>query len=309
MKKIIKSLPLLLPLFSLVACDSYGPEIEKARATTLYAKASKQETIAQTINMSLKGSQYEADGGTGNSSKKVTSTMDVKMSLDMEKMYLHYTVKAADIEEQGGKRKSKESADIEEWVYYSSLTLNVASKISQNGKLPSKEVRRISVENMEHGRAIFANLFGSASSTYSTTTSFSSYKTLSLLEDSTMKIYPTVINSYKLEFKNKVNGDFDAKYYSKNENNLTIKMKDNRSYSVNKTYNSNYDSYSSFSYGLLYTIQINNGLCTKEDMNYSFKAKTNKSSIQYETKTNVKIDRKLGCNVEIPKTEGYIYKL
>ena len=86
-------------------------------------------------------------------------------------------------------------------------------------------------------------------------------------------------------------------------------MKDNRSYSVNKTYNSNYDSYSSFSYGLLYTIQINNGLCTKEDMNYSFKAKTNKSSIQYETKTNVKIDRKLGCNVEIPKTEGYIYKL
>ena len=111
MKKIIKSLPLLLPLFSLVACDSYGPEIEKARATTLYAKASKQETIAQTINMSLKGSQYEADGGTGNSSKKVTSTMNVNMSLDMEKMYLHYKVKAADIEEQGGKRTSKESAD------------------------------------------------------------------------------------------------------------------------------------------------------------------------------------------------------
>ena len=291
MKKLLKTICLFLPVISLTACGSYGNEIDKVEANNIYKAAVDAYPDVYTNQLTSTTSSYQSNEISGGTPSKVVLKTTGLAEINKDELFYHIKVNVS-LSATGFK---SQSAHQEYWFYYKNSRVY---KVTYDGKTMN---HTNVVEDSKKGAETAINKMIASISNSNATEVLGNTSSLDHLADVASGLYSEVVNERLVEKKANVEREFDTKYYSKDEKNLTIVFKDKASYKINKSeIRYTFQSYKNFSYICSYRFKVEDNFPTEEETSVNFSAYSITDALQYQTKASVKVKHKKGCNIKYP---------
>ena len=302
MKRFIKSLCLIGSIFSLSACESYGPEIKAEDANKMLVKITDaEEPNAYSTNVKINSnakSVSKIPGIEATTKTKINATV----SKSKKDIYLYEKI-------YGTISVNFSGADVvqdvyeESWIYYRGKDFyNVTNTLNENGTRV-KECTKTEMSLLD-AQSEFATYIDTALAEAISVLSidFGEVQTFDSMLASAYASMTSEITYDEKDTKTTIN----QKYYSKGETNLTAIISQKSKYT--NPVKGNEDDFKYFKYDMSFKDSFDGAFCGNESFKYTFeKAKFNcyKSKITASYAQETKEE----CQLNYPDLTGYAIKL
>lgn len=298
MKRFIKSLCLIGSIFSLSACESYGKQISLQHANQLlesFAEKEDPNVYTESTSITIKSSSDVAVNKTSFSTTKALYSV----SINLDKLFFHSKV-SSKTDTRIVNEYDNASTYFERWFFYKEGYLFKAEYLDSRTAKPSKTYTK-STMSIESAKKYLKETTSSIISNVSVSisiepTSVINYSTLLKTIDETIYTENNISEDDVIVQK-------EAKFFSKNDTNLSAVFKRHAKYEKPKT-NLNPNRPQSFTFDLSLSQTVNdccfgNSSTSYKTVlvdNYGFKSTTTYSSKSSSTKS---------CKVVIPNLSDF----